>query len=131
MEARKLRDLALAQSRHSRLPLARSSSDTLLAGGHRRPANLPRRRIHDRSRSHPGYLDAIGTVPTLTEDEEAELSRPVLAKDDQAESAGKTLVEASLAMVVAVAQRYPRGNAHLLDLVAEAVQAPDHATALT
>ena len=112
-------------------PVSKTSVFKTLAARAGRPANLPRRRIHDRSRSHPGYLDAIGTVPTLTEDEEAELSRPVLAKDDQAESAGKTLVEASLAMVVAVAQRYPRGNAHLLDLVAEAVQAPDHATALT
>ena len=63
------------------------------------------------------YLREVGAVPPLTKDQEIELSRHVLANDPQAEFAGKTLVEANLAMVVSIAQRYPRGNMHLLDLV--------------
>ena len=59
----------------------------------------------------------IATVRPLTTDEEIELSRHVLANDEQAESAGQTLVEANLAMVVTIAERYPRGNMHILDLV--------------
>jgi RNA polymerase primary sigma factor len=63
------------------------------------------------------YLREVGTVPPLTNDQEFELSQHVLANDQQAESAGKTLVEANLAMVVSIAERHPRGNMHLLDLV--------------
>ena len=61
------------------------------------------------------YLRA--TVGPLTTDEENELSRHVLANDERAESAGYHLVEANLAMVVTIAEGYPRGNMHLLDLV--------------
>ncbi len=63
------------------------------------------------------YLREVGAVPPLTKDQELELSRHVLANDQQAESAGKTLVEANLAMVVSTARRSPRGNMHVLDLV--------------
>ena len=63
------------------------------------------------------YLREVGTVPPLTKDQEIELSQHLLANDQQAESAGKTLVEANLARVVSIAERYPRGNMHLLDLV--------------
>jgi len=63
------------------------------------------------------YLRELGAVPPLTKDQELELAQHVLANDQQAESAGKTLVEANLAMVVSIAERYPRGNMHLLDLV--------------
>jgi len=63
------------------------------------------------------YLREVGTVPPLTKDQEIELSRHVLAKDPQAESAGKALVEANLAMVVSIAESYPRGQMHLLDLI--------------
>jgi DNA-directed RNA polymerase sigma subunit (sigma70/sigma32) len=63
------------------------------------------------------YLREVSAIPPLTADEEMELSRHVLAKDEQAESAGKTLVEANLAMVVSIAERYPRGDMHLLDLL--------------
>jgi RNA polymerase primary sigma factor len=67
----------------------------------------------------------------LTKDEEIELSRHVLANDEQAESAGMTLVEANLGMVVSIAERYPRGNMHLLELVQKAMTLapktfPDH-----
>jgi len=63
------------------------------------------------------YLREVAAVPLLTQEQEIELSRHVLANDQQAESAGKTLVEANLAMVVSIAQRYPRGNMYLLDLL--------------
>ena len=63
------------------------------------------------------YLREVGSVPPLTKDQEFELSRHVLSNDQHVESAGKTLVEANLAMVVSIAERYPRGNMHLLDLV--------------
>ena len=63
------------------------------------------------------YLREVGALPPLTKDQEIELSRHVLANDQQAESAGKALVEANLAMVVSIAQRYPSGNMHVLDLV--------------
>ena len=56
------------------------------------------------------YLREVVAVPPLTNDQEIELSRHVLANDQQAESAGKTLVEANLAMVVSIAERYPRGS---------------------
>jgi DNA-directed RNA polymerase sigma subunit (sigma70/sigma32) len=63
------------------------------------------------------YLREMAAVPQLTQDQEVELSRHVLANDQQAESAGQTLIEANLAMVVSIAQRYPRGNMHILDLI--------------
>ena len=63
------------------------------------------------------YLREVATIPPLTKDQEIELSRHVLANDQQAECAGKTLVEANLAMVISIAERYPRGNMHLLDVL--------------
>ena len=63
------------------------------------------------------YLREVCAVPALTQAEETALSQHVLASDQQAESAGETLIEASLAMVVSIAERYPPGNMHLLDLI--------------
>jgi RNA polymerase primary sigma factor len=63
------------------------------------------------------YRREVAAVPPLTSGQEVELSRHVLANDEQAEFAGKTLVEANLAMVVSIAERYARGNMHILDLV--------------
>src|SRR5262245_51762807 len=63
------------------------------------------------------YLREVSAVSPLTKDQEVELSRHVLANDEQAETAGKTLIEPNLAMVVSIAERYPRRNMHLLDLV--------------
>ena len=63
------------------------------------------------------YLREVATVPPLTQDEEMALTRHVLANDEDAESAGKRLVEANLAMVISIAERHPRGNMELLDLL--------------
>jgi DNA-directed RNA polymerase sigma subunit (sigma70/sigma32) len=63
------------------------------------------------------YLREVCAAPPLTKDEEVELSQHVLANDQQAEFARKRLIEASLAMVVSVAERYCHEGIHLLDLV--------------
>jgi DNA-directed RNA polymerase sigma subunit (sigma70/sigma32) len=63
------------------------------------------------------YLRECGAVRPLTQDEEAALVQHVLANDQEAESAGKTLIETNLAMVVSIARRYPCENMHLLDLI--------------
>ena len=63
------------------------------------------------------YLREVRAVPALTKDEELELSQHVLANDQQAESAGKRLIEANLARVVSIAERYRDGGIHVLELV--------------
>ncbi len=63
------------------------------------------------------YRREVGAIPPLTRDQEIELSRHVLVQDQEARSAGKTLVEANLAMVVTVAERSSRANMHILDLI--------------
>jgi DNA-directed RNA polymerase sigma subunit (sigma70/sigma32) len=63
------------------------------------------------------YLREVSAVPSLTTDEEVELFQHVLANDQQAESAGKRLMEANLAMVVSIAEGYRHCGMHVLDLV--------------
>jgi RNA polymerase primary sigma factor len=63
------------------------------------------------------YLREACAFPPLTRDEEIELSRHVLARDEQAESAGRRLVEANLAAVVTIAEGYPKATMHVLDMI--------------
>lgn len=63
------------------------------------------------------YLREVCVTPPLTMQEEIELSQHVLAHDEQAESAGKRLIEANLAMVVAVAKQHRSAGIHVLDLI--------------
>ncbi|HYL61870.1 MAG TPA: sigma-70 factor domain-containing protein [Candidatus Methylomirabilis sp.] len=63
------------------------------------------------------YLREVCATPALTRDEEIELSQHVLAHDQQAESAGTRLIEANLAMVVSIAERYRDGGMPLLELI--------------
>lgn len=63
------------------------------------------------------YLRLVRAVPQLSPAQEIELCRHVLANDQEAESSGKTLVEANLAMVVSIAERYPGANINFLDLL--------------
>ena len=65
------------------------------------------------------YLREMCGIPVLTKDEEIELSQHVLAHDQQAESAGKRLIEANLATVVSIAERYRDAGMHVLDLIQE------------
>jgi len=69
------------------------------------------------------YRREVLTVPALTPEREGELARHVLANDAQAQAAGKDLVEANLAMVIEIAERYRGGKIHVLDLIVEGNQA--------
>lgn len=60
------------------------------------------------------YLREACTVPPLSREEEIECEQRLRAGDQQA---GFRLIEANLAMVVAVAQRHPSERVHVLDLV--------------
>ena len=63
------------------------------------------------------YLREVCTIPPLTIDEETELSHHVLAHDDQAESAGRRLIEANLVLVVTIAKQHQSAGIHVLDLI--------------
>jgi len=63
------------------------------------------------------YLREVGTIPLLTIAEEARLSHHVQAHSDQAESAGRRLVEANLVLVVTIAKRHRSAGIHVLDLI--------------
>ena len=63
------------------------------------------------------YLHECCHAPPLSREEEAERERHVRAADEQAEHAKKELVEANLAMVVAVAERYGNDAVRVLDLI--------------
>jgi DNA-directed RNA polymerase sigma subunit (sigma70/sigma32) len=65
------------------------------------------------------YLREVAVTPPLTGEQEAECIRHVLAGDREAERAGEDLVEANLALVVEIAQRYPNERVHVLDLIQE------------
>ena len=78
------------------------------------------------------YLDEIGGVARLTAEDERELGRRIAVGDDDAV---RSLVEANLRLVVAVAKRYRREGMTLADLVQEgnigllqAAQKFDHRT---
>ncbi len=63
------------------------------------------------------YLREMGEIPPLTREQEMECARHIRAKDDRAELAMKDLVEASLALVVLIAQKHPSDHVHILDLI--------------
>jgi DNA-directed RNA polymerase sigma subunit (sigma70/sigma32) len=63
------------------------------------------------------YLREACSVPPMTKDEEIELSAHVLANDQEAESAGRRLIEGNLANVVSIAETYGDRGVHVLDLI--------------
>lgn len=63
------------------------------------------------------YLREACALPPLARGEEIELSQRLFAHDQQAESAGKRLVEANLAMVVSIAEAHLDSGIHALDLI--------------
>ncbi len=63
------------------------------------------------------YLRELHSIPPMTRDEEIDLSQHVRDEGQQAESAGKRLVEANLLLVVSIAERYRNPRVHILDLI--------------
>jgi RNA polymerase primary sigma factor len=63
------------------------------------------------------YLDLVSKVPPLSREEELNCIQHLRAQDQQAESAGKRLLEAHLHLVVSIAERYPNNGIHILDLI--------------
>jgi RNA polymerase primary sigma factor len=63
------------------------------------------------------YLAEMGKVPPLTPAQEAECLRHMRARDEQADVAEKDLVEANLALVVAIVRKHPSDRVHILDLI--------------
>ncbi len=63
------------------------------------------------------YLREISSVKPLAEAEEADLLQHVRTRDDQASSAERRLIEAKLALVVTIAERYSSARNSVLDLV--------------
>ncbi len=63
------------------------------------------------------YLAEVRKVPPLTREQEAECVRHIRAHDEQAEVAKKDLVEANLALVVAITKKHPSDDIHILDLI--------------
>ena len=63
------------------------------------------------------YLAEVLKVPPLSRGEEIRCVQHVRAGDQQAESAGKRLVEANLHLVVSIAERYRNDHIHILDLI--------------
>ena len=63
------------------------------------------------------YSHLVSTIPPMTRERELECVRHIRARDHQAEHARKDLVEANLAMVLAIVQRHPSDKLHILDLI--------------
>jgi RNA polymerase primary sigma factor len=63
------------------------------------------------------YMREIECIQPLTKSEEEELSQHVLARDAEAESAGRRLIEGNLKLVVSIAERHFSGGIERLDLV--------------
>jgi RNA polymerase primary sigma factor len=65
------------------------------------------------------YLRELGGVPPLTKDEENALLEHVRIQDEDAEYAGKRLIETHLAMVVSIAERHCSAGLNMIDLIQE------------
>ena len=63
------------------------------------------------------YLREIGTIQPLAKDEETDLLQQWRSQDEQAESAGRRLIEAKLSLVVSIAERHSSAGVRMLDLI--------------
>jgi|HubBroStandDraft_6_1064221.scaffolds.fasta_scaffold424677_2 RNA polymerase primary sigma factor len=63
------------------------------------------------------YLAAMREVPPLSGEQEALCVQHIRAKDKQADRSRKTLMEANLELVVAIAQRHQDDRIYILDLI--------------
>jgi RNA polymerase primary sigma factor len=65
------------------------------------------------------YLAELRKVPALGSEEEMDCVRHIRAGDEHAEPARLRLTEASLSLVVSIAERYQNDRIHILDLIQE------------
>ena len=63
------------------------------------------------------YLSELHKIPPMTRGEEIDCVQHVRAGDQQAESAGKRLVESNLLLVVSIAEQHRHASIHILDLI--------------
>ncbi len=63
------------------------------------------------------YLNEVGKVPPMDCEREIECVRHIRSHDDRADLAEKELIEANLALVVAIAQRLCCKHIYILDLI--------------
>jgi len=82
------------------------------------------------------YLREVANVAPMLPDRERECVRHIRVRDEHADLAAKDLLEAHLALVIAIAQRHPCEHIHILDLIitgnnalSRAVQAFAHSDA--
>jgi RNA polymerase primary sigma factor len=65
------------------------------------------------------YLRELGTAPTLTKEEEAQLFQESAQTGVQAEIAKRRLLESRLPLVLPIAERYASRGLSMLDLIQE------------
>jgi DNA-directed RNA polymerase sigma subunit (sigma70/sigma32) len=65
------------------------------------------------------YLREVRAIPPLAKEEETKLLGHVRARDDQSESAARTLVEANLSRVVSIVEQHPSLMLSKLELIEE------------
>jgi RNA polymerase primary sigma factor len=63
------------------------------------------------------YLNKMGKVPPLTREQEMDCARHIRARDERADVAEKDLVEANLALMVAIVEKHPSDRVHIFDLI--------------
>jgi len=63
------------------------------------------------------YLRELAAIQPLTKDEETALLQHVQAQGELAESAARRLIEASLSLVVPIAERHSSASIQMLDLI--------------
>ncbi|HUA20364.1 MAG TPA: sigma factor [Bryobacteraceae bacterium] len=63
------------------------------------------------------YLSEVAKVPPMTRERELECVRYIHSRDEHADVASKDLLEANLALVVAIARRHPCEHIQILDLI--------------
>lgn len=63
------------------------------------------------------YVNEVRQVPPLTREAELACLERARGEGPAAETARKDLAEANLLLVVSIAERYPAGRLHILDLI--------------
>jgi RNA polymerase primary sigma factor len=82
-------------------------------------AGITRMKIHDPDDPVAMYISEIASCETLAEDEETQLFRKLAGAGDWDEIVARRLIEAHLAQVVSIGQKYSASGVPLLDLIQE------------